>query len=231
MNFYKIGSLLEHVLVLESYISNRTLFRAFIGYALSRSECLPLWNIWLYPLALVCVYSLYIWSPGLPWIRGSSGSTVPSGLAAPDSGSYKNTPRPPGIRFSGVVVPSGERAAAAVSSGMRAAAILGSSGVHHPQDRATAMLLQRPSKHQRRSRSGRVMATHPRPIGDGGCVKRRRLRQRWWWPSGSTAIVDLGGAHEAVDLRDMRARSAPRRRAPWSDARWGPTSCDEAGLP
>jgi hypothetical protein len=92
----------------------------------------------------------------------------------------KNTPRPPGIRFSEVVVPSGERAAAAVSSGMRVAAIPGASGVHHPQDRATAMLLRRVSKRRRRSQSRRATATHPRPGADGGCVKRGRLRQRRW---------------------------------------------------
>jgi hypothetical protein len=47
----------------------------------------------------VCVYSLYIWSPELPIIRGSSDSTVPSGSVASGSGGYKNTLRPPGIRF------------------------------------------------------------------------------------------------------------------------------------
>jgi hypothetical protein len=42
---------------------------------------------------------LYIWSSGLPITRGNPGSTIPFSSATPGSSGYKNTPRPPGIRF------------------------------------------------------------------------------------------------------------------------------------
>jgi hypothetical protein len=42
---------------------------------------------------------VYILSLGLPITRGSPGPTVPSGLAAPGSGGYKNTLRLSGIKF------------------------------------------------------------------------------------------------------------------------------------
>jgi hypothetical protein len=39
-------------------------------------------------MLLIYIY-IYIWSPGLPITRGSPGSTVPSGSAAPGLGVYK----------------------------------------------------------------------------------------------------------------------------------------------
>jgi hypothetical protein len=79
--------------------------------------------------------------------------------------------------------------------------------------------------------NGQATAAHPRPGGDGGCARRGRLRQRWWWPWRSAAAADLGDAHAAAASRGGRAMSAPRRRVPWSGARWRPTSGDDAGLP
>jgi hypothetical protein len=51
------------------------------------------------PTTTIYIYSLYIWSFGLPITRESPGPTVPSSSAAPGADGYKKTPRPPGIRF------------------------------------------------------------------------------------------------------------------------------------
>jgi hypothetical protein len=51
------------------------------------------------PNTTIYIYSLYIWSLGLPIIRESPSPMVPSGPAAPGEDGYKKTPRPPGIRF------------------------------------------------------------------------------------------------------------------------------------
>jgi hypothetical protein len=94
-----------------------------------------------------------------------------------------------------------------------------------------ATLLRRAGKRRWCSRSGRAAMAHPRPGGDGGCVRRGRLRQWRWWPSASVVATDLGGAHAAADPRGAHATSAPRRRTPQSGARWCPTSRDDADLP
>jgi hypothetical protein len=44
--------------------------------------------------------------------------------------------------------------------------------------RLTATLLWRAGKHRRCSRTGRAAAAHPRPGGDGGCVRRDRFQQQ-----------------------------------------------------
>jgi hypothetical protein len=75
-------------------------------------------------------------SSRLPITRGSPGPIVPSGSATPGADGYKKTLGRQGLSFSGVAVPSGERAAVAVSSGVRAAAIPGASGCGTPR-RAT----------------------------------------------------------------------------------------------
>jgi hypothetical protein len=75
-----------------------------------------------------------------------------------------------------------------------------------------ATLLRRAGKRRRCSRSGRAAVAHPRPGGDGVCMRGGRLRQWRWWPWGSIAATDLGGAHAAADPRDADATSAPRRR-------------------
>ena len=93
-----------------------------------------------------------------------------------------------------------------------------------------ATLLRRAGKRRRCSRSGRAAMAHPRPSGDGGCVRRDRLWQWRWWPSASVAATDLGGAHAAADPRGAHATSAPRRRTPQSGARWCPTARDDADL-
>jgi hypothetical protein len=79
-------------------------------------------------LTLIHIYSLYIWSPGLPITRGSPGPTVSSGSAAPGVDGYKKTSGHQGLGFSGVAVPSGERAVAAVSSSVRVTTIPWASG-------------------------------------------------------------------------------------------------------
>jgi hypothetical protein len=51
-------------------------------------------------MCCVYIYSLYIWSPGLPITRGSTSSMTPSSSAAPGSGGYKNTPGRQRLAFS-----------------------------------------------------------------------------------------------------------------------------------
>jgi hypothetical protein len=58
---------------------------------------------------------------------------VPSSSAAPGADDYKRPPGRQGLDFSGVTVPSGERAAAAVSSDVGVAAIPGASGCGTPR--------------------------------------------------------------------------------------------------
>jgi hypothetical protein len=89
------------------------------------------------PTTTIYIYSLYIWSLGLPITRGSPSPMVPSGPAALGEDGYKKTPDRLGLGFSRVVVPLGERAAVAVSSGVQAATIPGASGCGAPR-RATS---------------------------------------------------------------------------------------------
>jgi hypothetical protein len=63
-----------------------------------------------------------------------------------------------GLGFSGVVVPSGERAATAVSSGVRTTAIPRASGCGAPRRAIGGTLLWLTGKHRRCSRTGRAAA-------------------------------------------------------------------------
>jgi hypothetical protein len=117
--------------------------------------------------------------PGLPITRGSPGSMVTSGSAAPGSYGYKKTLWPPRIMFQRWwrFPRAGERRQRCPRACERRRS-RGLAAVARWGGRLGAMLLWRVGKHRRRSRTGRPTVAHPRPDGDDGCARRGRLWQQ-----------------------------------------------------
>jgi hypothetical protein len=138
------------------------------------SPGLPLYLPYIY----IYIYSLYVWSSGLPIIRGSSGPCHPVQSHQVQT-TIKRFSGCQGLDFSGVMVPSSERTTMAVSSDVRAMAIPGASGCGAPKratggdalmadEQATTTLPNRTSGGG--SSSMRAAAI---PGASGGCAPRQ----------------------------------------------------------
>jgi hypothetical protein len=108
----------------------------------------------------IYIYSLYIWSPMLPIIRGSLGSMVPSGSAAPGSGAIKTPPGRQGLGFSG----------GGGSLGRASGGFLG----HVSSDDPRGQRCQRPKEGNRRWRSPRIERQQPPPGPSDGDLPQDR---------------------------------------------------------